>query len=74
MSFKSLVGLIAAAALAASPAAAQTSPGPVEPAPEQVEGSALRSGAAIYVLPLLVVLALLLALVKEKETEPPVSP
>jgi hypothetical protein len=72
MSFKSLVGLIAAASLAASPAAAQPAPAAAEPAPEHVQGSALRSDAAVYVLPLLVLLAILLALVKEKEE--PASP
>lgn len=72
MTFKSLVGLIAAASLAASPAPAQTAPAAAEPAPEHVHGSALRSGAEIYVLPLLVLLAILLALVKEKEE--PASP
>jgi len=72
MSFKTLVGLLAAASLAAAPAAAQTPPAPVEPTPEQVEGSALRSGAAVYILPLVVLLVVLLAMVKEKEE--PASP
>lgn len=72
MSAKRLVSLLAAASLASAPAAARPSAAPVEPAPERAQGSALRGGAAIYVLPLLVVLAILFALAKEKEE--PVSP
>jgi len=72
MSFKSLVALLAAASLAASPAAAQPAPAAAEPAPEHVQGSALRSGAEIYILPLIVLLAVLLAMVKDKEE--PASP
>ena len=68
-----LLAFAAAAALAAAQAAAATAaPAPPAPASERVEGSALRRDAAIYVLPLLVVIALLIAILAgEEEPESP---
>ena len=64
---------LAAFSLAAAPAAAQPRRAP-EPAPEQVQGSELRGGGSAYVvLPILVVIALLIALLSG-EDEGPESP
>lgn len=64
------LAFIAAAALSAGPLAAAPVPAP---APENVEGSALRGvEAAYWILPLLIVIALLIAILAgdEPNTQP----
>lgn len=75
MPFKTLAAALAALSLAAAPAVAQTAPPPV-PASEEAEGSALRgdSNPAYYILPILIVIALLIAMLRGDDGEPPVSP
>jgi hypothetical protein len=64
-----LIALIAAAALAAAPAAAATAAPLPEPAPETADGSGMR-GAVVYVLPLLVLIALLIAMTNGGDDAP----
>jgi hypothetical protein len=60
-----ILAALAAASLAAAPVAAQPAPAP---APETVEGSALRGEPkAYYILPVLVLIALLVAVLKGEE-------
>lgn len=75
MPFKKLTAPLAALSLAAAPAVAQAAPSPL-PQPEQAEGSALRgdSNPAYYILPILIVIALLIAMLRGDDGEPPVSP
>jgi hypothetical protein len=74
MSLRKLAAALTALSLAAVPAAARPAPAP-SPAPEQAEGSALRgdTNPAYYILPLLIVIALLVAALRGDE-EPPTSP
>jgi hypothetical protein len=69
------IHLLAAAALAGSSiaaSAARAPVAPVAPAAQTVEGSELRRSPAIFILPLLVVIALLVAMLNEDEA--PASP
>ncbi|MEA3016471.1 MAG: hypothetical protein QOI38_1193 [Sphingomonadales bacterium] len=74
MSLTKLAAALATVSLAAAPAAARPAPPPA-PAPEQAEGSALRgdTNPAYYILPLLIVIALLVAALRGEE-EAPTSP
>lgn len=60
-----MLAALAAASLAAAPLAAQPAP---QPAPETVAGSELRGESkAYYILPVLVLIALLIAVMKGEE-------
>ena len=71
MAARTFVACVVAAALAAAPAAA--APAAPLPAPERAAGSELRGDPAIYVLPLLIVIALLIAILAGEE-DPRTSP
>jgi hypothetical protein len=73
MAASKLTALLASLSLAAAPAAAAPSPEPLEPAPETAKGSELRGRTAYYILPVLVVIALLIAILAG-EDEGPESP
>ena len=65
MPARKILAALAAASLAAAPAAAQPAP---QPATESVEGSELRGESkAYYILPVLVLIALLVAVLKGEE-------
>ena len=69
---KRLTATLAALALtAAAPAAA--APQPLEPAPETVEGSELE-GAVYWLLPVLVLIALIIAMTAGDDEATPASP
>lgn len=72
MRARPLFACAAAIVMAVAPAAAAPPPAP---AAEAVEGSGLRSDAALYVLPLLIVIALLIAILAGEDGEAaPASP
>lgn len=60
----------AAFALAAAPAAAAPRPPALEPAGEQAQGSAVRGGTVYWLLPALIVLALLIAILAGGDETP----
>ena len=70
---KKLIGAVAAAALALSPtlAAAQNAPVEVAPAAEEAEGDQIRGG---FILPLLVIVAAVLAVYLLTDDDAPESP
>jgi hypothetical protein len=69
---KQMLAALAALTLAAAPAAA--APQPIEPASESAEGSGLRGGV-YWVLPVLIVIALLIAILAGGDDEAePLSP
>ncbi|HEY0148173.1 MAG TPA: hypothetical protein VGB70_04145 [Allosphingosinicella sp.] len=70
---KKLIGAVAAAALVLSPtlAAAQSAPVEVAPATEQAEGEQIRGG---FILPLLVIVAAVLAVYLLTDEDEPNSP
>ncbi|HEY0012351.1 MAG TPA: hypothetical protein VGB79_05805 [Allosphingosinicella sp.] len=69
---KQMIAAFAALALAAAPAAA--APQPLQPAPERIEGSEL-SGGVYWLLPVLVIIALLIAIGAGEDGEAtPLSP
>ncbi|HEX8193437.1 MAG TPA: hypothetical protein VF552_11115 [Allosphingosinicella sp.] len=71
---KPIATALAALALAAAPTAASAAPQPIEPASESADGSALRGGA-IWILPALILVALLIAILAgEGGDEMPASP
>jgi hypothetical protein len=74
MSLTKLAAGLAILSLATAPAVARPAQPPA-PVPEQAEGSALRgdTNPAYYILPLLIVIALLVAALRGEE-EPPTSP
>jgi len=68
-----LTGALAAFALAAAPAAA--APAPLAPASEQVQGSELHGRGPVYwLLPALIIVALLIAITRGEDSGPPASP
>lgn len=75
MSLKKLPAALAALSLAAAPAIAGATPPPT-PSTEEAEGSTLRgdSNPAYYILPVLIVIALLIAMLRGEGDEPPLSP
>jgi hypothetical protein len=65
MPVRKILAAVAAASLAAAPAAARQAP---QPALETVQGSELRGeNAAYFILPILVLLAILFAVLKGEE-------
>jgi len=75
MPLSKLAAALAALSLPAAPAAAQPAPPPV-PAPEQAEGSALGGDTdpAYFILPILILIALLIAVLRGEDDDPPISP
>jgi hypothetical protein len=68
-----IAAALAALSLTAAPAAARQSA--IEPAPETTGGSELRSGATYWIVPALVLVALLIAILAgEEDADPPKSP
>ncbi|HEX8644000.1 MAG TPA: hypothetical protein VF702_08830 [Allosphingosinicella sp.] len=61
---------LAAFALAAAPASAAPRGPALEPAGERIEGSAMRGGSVYWLLPALIVLALLIAILAGDEDAP----
>ncbi|HYG30033.1 MAG TPA: hypothetical protein VD887_07445 [Allosphingosinicella sp.] len=70
-----LAAALAAFSLAAAPAVARPAP-PPQPAGEQAEGSTLRgdTNPAYYILPVLILIALLIAMLRGEDGETPISP
>jgi len=73
MAASKLTALLASLSVAAAPAAIAAPAAPLEPAPETAEGSELRGRTAYFILPVLVVIALLIAILAG-EDEGPESP
>ena len=76
MSFRSVLAAVSALALLAAPTAASaqaaaSQPAELAPRSEQVEGSEIRGG---FILPLLALIALLVAVLKLTGDETPDSP
>jgi hypothetical protein len=70
---KKTAAAFAAFALAAAPAAAASPMPAIEPAGEHAEGNAVRGGTVYWLLPALIVLALLIAILAGGD-EAPKSP
>ena len=64
---KKTAAVLSAFALAAAPATAAPRAPALQPAGEQAEGSAMRGGAVYWLLPALIVLALLIAILAGDE-------
>ena len=67
---KKTAAALAALALAAAPAAAAPRAPDLEPAGERAEGSAMHDGAVYWLLPALIVVALLIAILAGEDEEP----